>query len=285
MAPSGRLVVPATLCDWRKEGFLPPLSAEGRGQGRGKSYFWRQADILDNACAMFDLSVRYGRSEAALMALWLAGFSVSLPRLRRAWLHRARHRAAARVYPAAESRDQAGPVLEAGGGASLLMINALAIMSSAPVFEDAGDGKAIGDILGRACAKLGMRHESTSGGDILAWRLWPALRQMSMVLEASNLMAEASDEELRQAHRYMTTAARFFHDCAADTHLARARVGCWSLLLAERLGAPLFLVILVLLRSGQKALLEDAARRITAVAGGGLEERGRRGQETPALHF
>src|ERR1700760_943882 len=94
---SGRPVTLTELVRWRKDGLLPPLAAHGLGKGRGRTYYWREPDIFPQARTAFDLLAKYGRTDAVTRMLWLSGFAVPLPRLRRAWLHQLRTTATPRA--------------------------------------------------------------------------------------------------------------------------------------------------------------------------------------------
>jgi hypothetical protein len=87
---SGRQAGLRDLVAWRKIGLLPHLASQGIGAGR--SYYWREAEIVKQAEAVYDALNRYGRPDAALIAVWLGGFTVPLVRVRRAWLGRSRVR-------------------------------------------------------------------------------------------------------------------------------------------------------------------------------------------------
>ena len=90
LAAGGRHVALSRLVNWRKEGLLPPLASSGVGNGR--SYYWREPNILAQAELVHDCLARHGRSDATIITLWLKGFWIPLPQLRRAWQNRARLR-------------------------------------------------------------------------------------------------------------------------------------------------------------------------------------------------
>jgi hypothetical protein len=92
LGSTGRQVGLCELGAWRRAGLLPPFASCGTGAGR--SYYWREPDILDRAEAVYDALSVCARIDSALIAIWLAGFDVPLERLRRALLHRVRIQAA-----------------------------------------------------------------------------------------------------------------------------------------------------------------------------------------------
>src|SRR5438067_8954326 len=64
------------LTDWRAKGFLPPLCARGLGQGRGKTYFWPDPNILSRAL-LVDEALQSGfTSTKVLFILWLFGYEI-----------------------------------------------------------------------------------------------------------------------------------------------------------------------------------------------------------------
>lgn len=84
LAKTGRHVEPRTLTDWRRRGLLPKLSERGQGHGRGKAYFWTDADILDRVALVADLPS--WETDRTILALWFCGFEVSPEQMREAWL-------------------------------------------------------------------------------------------------------------------------------------------------------------------------------------------------------
>ena len=56
----------------------------GRGHGKGKGYFWPDADILDRVAFVADLPS--WETDRTILALWFCGFEVSPEQMREAWL-------------------------------------------------------------------------------------------------------------------------------------------------------------------------------------------------------
>ena len=68
----------------------PSLASRRLGKGKGKCYYWNEQNIVAQACAAFDLLEKFNRPETVLWMLWLQGFQVPLPKLRRVWMSRSR---------------------------------------------------------------------------------------------------------------------------------------------------------------------------------------------------
>ena len=84
----GVAVTLRTLTDWRAKGLLPPLKKKGLGQGKGTQQGWLNPDIVDQAIATHFLLERYSNTQAALLSLWSAGYSVPTETVKNAWLSR-----------------------------------------------------------------------------------------------------------------------------------------------------------------------------------------------------
>ena len=77
-----------TLTDWRAKGLLPRLEQKGLGQGKGTQQRWLNPEIVDQAIATHFLLKRYSNTQAALLSLWSAGYSVPTNGAKNAWLSR-----------------------------------------------------------------------------------------------------------------------------------------------------------------------------------------------------
>jgi hypothetical protein len=267
MASSGRTMTLAALAGWRKEGLLPPLASHGLGTGKGKSYYWRDPDIVAHAKAAYDCLRKYGRPETAVWMLWMSGFSVPLPQFRRVWAYRSRSRKFWATHATGVGRrtDYPGmashfPSAPEGGSADLLLKTILAFGGA--LVPDDGDSAAIIAVIERAYALVLRSNDlSAKESEHTAARLWPVIRIVSAALEASDLVSIASDAELHLAQEYLAMAGPLLRRCC-DQPPDEFAPGLWPSWLAERMAAPLFLLILVLLRSGHEAILEQMAARI-----------------------
>jgi hypothetical protein len=280
LAEEGRTVSPSNLSGWRKEGLLPALASSGLGTGKGRAYYWNQSDIVAHAAAAFDLLRKYGRPETALWMLWLQGFSVPMSQFRRAWAARSRARRNWTVRPAAccqprpdTIRRLAQPGLQGQGGATHTLLQATLALSATLVPDD-GDAAAITRVIERALAWISRDHGiSTSEDDRAAEHLWLTVRIMCVALENSDLVSITADAQLREAQKYLLMAGRLLQKCD-DRSLEDEEESSWPSWLAERMAAPTFLLILVLLRSGYKPMLDEIAAR--------LEKASRRSLQPPA---
>jgi hypothetical protein len=263
MAKSGRIVSLATLAGWRREGLLPSFASQGLGMGKGKSYYWREPDILAHASAAFDLLRKHQRPEYAVWMLWLSGFPVPLPQLRRVWSSRSKARKAWIARPALPETQPSPTSFSFGnpnGTTQLLLETVLALGGS--LVPDDGDSASIVEVIERALAWMSranvhpdLAHRHT------AEQLWSIVRVVSSALENSDLVSIASDGELREAQRYIRLAGVLLNSCD-DRWSSDMGEATWPAWLAERMSAPVFLVILVLLRSGRGAVLEQMAARL-----------------------
>lgn len=252
------MVALSELPGWRRDGLLPPLASYGLGPGKGKSYYWREPDILAHACAAFDLRKKYAKPDLVILRLWLLGYCVPLPQLRRAWNHRGKNLERSRLsIPPVATADT-----ELQGAASLLLQAAL-LMSDSLADADGRDDRLVVKIIELAFARL-PRADRLDHSAARAEQLWRLVRTLTRMLEASDLIAQASDEELCAAQSYLRVVARLIQSCASglSNDLYADVTEPWSIWLAERIGAPLFLLILVEIRSGKRERLEALRRTI-----------------------
>ncbi len=240
MAATGRPVSLEELTAWRKDGLLPPLANTGLGTGKGKSYYWRESNILEQAQMAWDAMRSHGRKDQALVALFLSGFSVPLAQLRRAWLHRARLRKPPAVQMVHKKPD---PSALLDPGADALLLQAALCAGAALHTDDAADPSVMESVLVRAISKAGMAQHGSSNPSLTS-QLAHLLVIIGAALDQSNLIREAADQALLDAQRYLTTAATCLSDC-----------GDVAGLMAGAAGPLFFILLLTLLHSGQAKLL------------------------------
>ena len=229
------------LVAWRKDGLLPPLASTGLGSGR--TYYWREPDILERAQAVHDGLRRHGRSDVVVVELWLRGFAMPLPQLRRAWQSCAKQRKA----PSVRHAQPAGAT-----GADFPQLLLQAMLGAAAAMQPDTNPRPALAMLERAAARL----DIAGGRPAQARWFWQAAQMMIGVLSASDVVRQASDEEMLQAQQLLGTALTFITESCEDETKA---------MVAEVLGETLFLFILTMLRSGQETVLQSALARIEAV--------------------
>jgi len=243
LAASGRDASLEELALWRKNGLLPPLASYGP-KTPVRSYYWHEPDILARAELIHDALRKHGRNEAATISLWLHGFEVPLPRLRRAWLHRAR------LAPPARIRSAGGMGQLTSAGKTLPELLLSATLHAAVSMECIPD-QAI-PVLRRAAATLGYAPGSRDAEFQLYWR---AAMATLLALGSSDVVAGASDWEMREAQRHLHAALIFLSGHCRDES---------PVTMVEAFGPTLFLFILALLRSGQHGTVQAVMDRIAA---------------------
>jgi hypothetical protein len=258
LAASHRMVTLVELTAWRKDGLLPPLASNGLGTGKGRTYYWCEPGIVAQAQTVHDLLQRKGRGDAVILQLWLEGFPVALPQLRRAWRMRIKQRRAPVVRKGHAEQDNG---FDIGAGAPNLLLKAALCLGAALDTGGARQASTLSLVLERALVRLGLaqRGENFPGGPA-----WTLLATTAAALEDSNLIADAGDDELQAAQRYVRVAMDFLADCA----------GACVRDLGDGLTLPLSLFILTLIHTGQTMTLD----RIAAL----LTETGRQDNARPA---
>ncbi|HXS07700.1 MAG TPA: hypothetical protein VN723_12995 [Rhizomicrobium sp.] len=267
LAEDGRPITLANLAGWRKEGLLPPLASQGLGTGKGRAYYWKEPNIRDHACATFDLLRKYGRPEIVLWMLWLHGFSVPLRQFRRAWAARSRNRVNWMACPTPKYRlnpdtlfKLAQPGLQGQGDTTYILLQATLALSGTLVPDD-GDAAAITRVIERALTWISRTNGlSTPEDDQAAERLWLTVRIVCTALEGSDLVSITGDAGLREAQKYLLMTGQLLQKC--DDRSLEDGETTWPTWLAERMAVPAFLLILVMLRSGYKPMLDEIAARL-----------------------
>jgi hypothetical protein len=239
LAARGRAASLADIAGWRRAGLLPQLSAHGLGPGKGRAHCWHDQDILARAELVHAEMEKTSRADAVLLSLFLTGYPVALPALRRAFAAHAKMRKPATVKAA--PRAVASPLRS---DAESLLLEAVLAMGGAAGVESR-DFPAALKLLDRALARLGYGKRGRT--EVFC----RTLILLSLGLESSALLKQAADSELVEAQAWLARGLLFLAPLAAERPL-----------LVGNFGLPLFLFILALLRSGQGTVLERIAARI-----------------------
>ena len=272
MARTGRQGSAASLQHWRSSGLLPQFKSRGLGR-RGKAYFWTEPNILACACCVFDALAIHSKLDDALWSVWLAGYPVPPGHLRKAFRSR---RDRTKDWTTKHLRSGApfsrtrGPTSSAkqdmvGRSNDLalnLLLNVLQLL--VPDSFDKVEERTVTTCRNVISAlELDDDTRRSWTGARFA-RLARLVQIAARLLERSDLVSLASDVELSKAHNCFKVVARFLYIC--DSMEKRAKlddiVTVWPLDLALAIGAPLFLLILFLVRCGYEAPLERTARLI-----------------------
>lgn len=70
------------LTDWRRRYYLPSLRSQGRGQGKGRDYFWTDPDLMERAVLVDELLCDGFKGTELNLVLWLFGYESPLPIVR-----------------------------------------------------------------------------------------------------------------------------------------------------------------------------------------------------------
>jgi hypothetical protein len=172
---SGRSVTLRDLIGWRRGGLLPPLASHGTGAGR--AYYWPDPSVRQQAELVYDGLMRRGRSDSVLILVWLAGFAVPLPPLRRALLNRGRKNRSFAPPPGRQAGSNAFQTLMAG---------------------------LLGPALGAAAAGPAVPVMSRGGQptDELRRRLLEIATLYGPLLESTDLIRCSSEKQLLDAREY-----------------------------------------------------------------------------------
>lgn len=239
LAAGGRIVSLDEIANWRKAGLLPPLASNGLGTGKGKTYYWRQENILQHAQATFDAMRSHGRADCAVVKLFLAGFCVPLPQLRRAWQNRVRTRKPPVLQIAAVRSGVQSP-----GEVESLLMQAAICMGAAINLDDAIECGAMVGLIEQLLPALGFTRPGINDIDLAA-QLSHLLLVIASVLDAGALVRDATDEELDEAQHYLGAVTGYMAGLAACPAPA-----------IDRIQPLLFVMLLTLLRSGQTEILD-----------------------------
>lgn len=242
LAKSGRSVPLSRLAAWRKDGLLPPLASTGVGAGR--AYYWREPDILQQAELVHDGLTRHGRADVVAVALWLRGFSMALPKLKRAWQSCLRMRKTPAIR-----RPPAGHGIKDTGTDDLSQLLQQVMLGTAAAVQLDDKSRPALILLAAAANRLDIPPGDRA---VQVRQFWQMVQVLASVLAASDVVSQASEEEMLKARDLLCSALDFIKMSSGED----------AEIVTEVLGETLFLYVLTLLRSGQDKVLDQAAERI-----------------------
>jgi hypothetical protein len=201
-----------------------------------------------------------------VISLWLRGFDVPLPQVRRAWLHGRKRdrptrirRTPTKLYAIRTSANGLPDLL-------LTACNCAAISIDGPFSVNTGLA-----VFERAAAELG--YTSRNRADTQAhWYLGMAVLA---ALGSSDAISSCSDEDMKKAQHHLQVALRFVLDFRGDENVETV---------IDSLGPPIFLIMVTLLRSGQLGLLKTITNHIDAIRREPAASRGSRPYAIAAEH-
>lgn len=244
----GRHVTLAQLSDWRKEGLLPPLLNRGLGPSKGKTYYWNEENIVSQAQCVHDLLARHGRHSVAALVLWLSGYPVPLSKVRRAWLQRSKRPKSWQLRGAAlEGRPGAEtwPQTPVRNRAEEVLLRTVMTLSGSFTAGQRAETEEFYRTLHEAGEALGYTTETASEAH---YRLFNTLSVVLSAIESSSLLNVASEEEMASARRLAAASIRLVQALTTENADRSDPAGVTRLM--EVLGAPFFLCILLLQRTG-----------------------------------
>ncbi len=285
MAATGRSVSSRTIKEWRQTGLLPNLASQSRGLRKGKICFWPDDTTFDRAALIFDLFRDQVAKHDVYWLLFLCGMSVPPAQLRRAWAQKAndgRHwkmdGAGARTLKATESRMRAARGRRghsSGSNLSDLVLSAALTACASLSQDDEPEIDALVEALdasfgSRVCGRW-LNHGESPGHAITVLKaVWSSIR-------SSDLMRISTDAELRDAQQYVSVSLRILQRGIREhreIYRARDNTASWPVWEAQTYGAPLFMFALLMVRSGQRALLDSALAEVKYAPGRNVQRDG-----------
>jgi hypothetical protein len=257
MASAGRPLASQTLSEWRLRGLLPPLVSRSKGLNKGKSCFWTDEIIFERAALVHDLLSAGVERHEIYGVLWLCGLSVPLSKVRRAWLHKSKKMkiAALRAVRANGAGTQPAAIRMTGaclsGRVSSQTLLDVALTASAFLDQQAAPEidalvEAIDSFMTRYAGSQEPARPERRQVIFLVKSVWASVR-------CDDLVSASSDAELRDAQRYVCKALGLLRSPAERNetpgHL-------WPVAEALKFGTPLFFLVLIMLKSGQRAVLD-----------------------------
>jgi hypothetical protein len=289
MATTGRSVSSRTIKEWRQCGLLPDLASQSRGLRKGRICFWPDDTIFDRAALIYDLLQDQISKGEIYCLLWLCGMSVPLPQLRRAWSQNAKDsepwkingvaapsaRADTLVHPVATALDVD---TDASHQASSRLLLQSALTACASLSENAAPEidaliAAFDGLLGKS--PRAKRRNSDDAAPARAIVI--LLKSVWSAIKSSDLIYASTDADLREAQRHAATALRALHRSIrsnVDVYRSRNGTPAWPIAEARAFGTPLFIFVLLMVKSGQRELLDMALAELRNIVGGETDSNG-----------
>ncbi len=254
LAESGRAVTPRTLGEWRSSGLLPRLASKSKGLRKGKMCFWLDDAIFDRAALVHDLLKESTEKQEVYWLLWLCGYPVPLPQLRRAWAYRAKATASWKCngHPSSEeARIRLAVPAHTSSPGRLLST----VLDACTCFSDDNEPEIdmLVSIFGETISRSGQTRR-----ELRAQRAYLLqLKSLWFALKSSDLPAVATDNEMLEAQKFTSQAMRLIGQRRGDTSCEK--IGALPAPISEvkSLGTSLFLLILGLIRSRRQIVLDD----------------------------
>jgi len=258
MASAGRPLASQTLSEWRRHGLLPPLVSRSRGLNKGKSCFWTDEVVFERAALVHDLLSAGVERHEIYCVLWLCGLSVPFPQLRRAWLHKSKKikpgalRAARADGVGAQSTALQTRGVRSSGQVSSQTLLDIALTASAFVDQQADPEidafvEAVDSFMARCASAQETAKPERRQVISLVKSVWENIK-------CGGLISAFSDGELGDAQGYACKALGLLRSPMARGEQPLQK---WPVAEALKFGAPLFFLILIMLKSGQRAILDD----------------------------
>jgi hypothetical protein len=285
MADTGRTVTFATLAEWRRCGLLPAFASRSCGLRKGKMCYWPDDDTLDRAVLIYDVLQSEGERHSVVWLLWLSGITLPLPYVRRAWLQKAK---AGELRKRARSGNGSGKlnsrlapgivheefdwefILDGQITTGAMLHAALMACDVLDPYDDP-ELEALIVAIERVMAGNSGAARTSLNQAVTRKQIVSLLRVIWAAVRTSELITSASDMELLESQKFTSAALRLHQSCAGpgnDRFSLQGDACRWPVAEVRTFGAPLFFLIMVMLRSGQRSLLDRAIRTTTNMVAG-----------------
>jgi hypothetical protein len=236
---------------------LPPLVSSSKGLHKGKSCFWTDKAIFERAALVHDLLGAGVERHEIYRVLWLCGLSVPVPQLRRAWLHKSKKlKAGALPTERADGAEVRSAAFQMGSTRSSARVSSqtlLDIALTASTFLNRQADPEIDALIEAIDSFMTRRTGSPEPAMPERRQVISLVKSVWESIKCGDLVSASSDAELRDAQGYASRALGLLR-APADRDEDHRHI--WPVAEALKFGAPLFFLILILLKSGQRAVLD-----------------------------